>query len=277
MSASVACPEQERLENRGAYTQQELDAMSAEQLLALYKGTGDQSLKWPLVLRYEGLIKTIALQICGVYSSFAQVDDIINEGVITLLRAVDKYDPTMGTKFETYVTKRIRGMIIDMARRQDWLPRSVRRRSREIDQAAGELYSTLGHYPTDEEMSSRLGVTTAKYQAELAGMSLCSIISLEGLFEGREQGDAGMAFPGREGGDQPEQALQERELKEKLVEGIRSLQKSEQTVLSLYYEQEFNMREIAQIMGVSEPRISQIHSRAIQKLRLFLNRYLELR
>ena len=276
MSTSVACPEQGRLENRSAYTQQELDAMPAEQLLALYKRTGDQSLKWPLVLRYEGLIKTIALQICGVYSSFAQVDDIINEGVITLLRAVDKYDPSMGTKFETYVTKRIRGMIIDMARRQDWLPRSVRRRSREIDQAVGELYSTLGHFPTDEEMSSRLGITPAKYQAELASMALCNIISLEGLFEGREQGDAGIALPGREGGDQPEQTLQERELKEKLVEGIRSLQKSEQTVLSLYYEQEFNMREIAQIMGVSEPRISQIHSRAIQRLRLFLNRYLEL-
>lgn len=276
MSTSVACPEQGRLENSSAYTQQELDAMPAEQLLALYKRTGDQSLKWPLVLRYEGLIKTIALQICGVYSSFAQVDDIINEGVITLLRAVDKYDPSMGTKFETYVTKRIRGMIIDMARRQDWLPRSVRRRSREIDQAVGELYSTLGHFPTDEEMSSRLGITPAKYQAELASMALCNIISLEGLFEGREQGDAGIALPGREGGDQPEQTLQERELKEKLVEGIRSLQKSEQTVLSLYYEQEFNMREIAQIMGVSEPRISQIHSRAIQKLRLFLNRYLEL-
>lgn len=250
--------------------------MTAEQLLALYKRTGDQNLKWPLVLRYEGLIKTIALQICGVYSSFAQVDDIINEGVITLLRAVDKYDPSMGTKFETYVTKRIRGMIIDMARRQDWLPRSVRRRSREIDQAVGELYSTLGHFPTDEEMSSRLGITPAKYQAELASMALCNIISLEGLFEGREQGDTGIALPGREGGDQPEQTLQERELKDKLVEGIRSLQKSEQTVLSLYYEQEFNMREIAQIMGVSEPRISQIHSRAIQKLRLFLNRYLEL-
>ena len=117
------------------YTQAELDDMSKEDLLLLYKSSGDEALKWPLALRYVGLVKSIALQVRGVYSSFAQVDDIINEGVLALVGAVDKFDPDKGIKFETFVSKRIRGAVIDLARRQDWVPRSVRRKAREIDQA----------------------------------------------------------------------------------------------------------------------------------------------
>lgn len=262
---AVSCP----------YSQREVDEMSTEALLAAYKGTGAQELKWPLVLRYVGLVKSIALQICGVYCSFAQVNDIVNEGVITLLKAVDKFDPEKGIKFETYVAKRIRGMVIDLARQQDWLPRSVRRRSREIDQAMGELFNELGRYPTDGEIAQRLGITPSKYQEELTHTALCSMVSLDALFESREQGDTGLAIPSCSAADQPEQCLQERELREKLIEGIGDLQDNEQMVLSLYYEQELNMREIAQVMGVSEPRISQIHSRAIHKLRLFLRQYMD--
>ena len=112
-----------------SYTQAELDAMSKEDLLLLYKSSGCQDLKWPLALRYVGLVKSIALQVRGIYSSFAQVDDIINEGVLALVGAVDKFDPDKGIKFETFVSKRIRGAVIDLARRQDWVPRSVRRKA----------------------------------------------------------------------------------------------------------------------------------------------------
>ena len=103
------------------YSEAEIEAMDTPELLALYKQTGDEELKWPLVLRYEGLIKSAALQIRGVYSSFAQVDDIVSEGILTLLSSLDKFDPDKGIKFETYVAKRIRGMVIDLARKQDWL------------------------------------------------------------------------------------------------------------------------------------------------------------
>ena len=140
---------------------EELDAMTTEELLQTYKRTGNEELKWPLVMRYAGLVKTIALQVRGVYSSFAQVDDIINEGLLTLAGAVDKFDPDKGIKFETYVSKRIRGAVIDLARRQDWVPRSVRRKARDIDQASGELFAELGRYPTDQEMADRLGVSGA--------------------------------------------------------------------------------------------------------------------
>ena len=134
------------------YTEEEIERIETSELLRLYKESGDEALKWPLVLRYEGLIKSAAMQIRGVYSSFAQIDDIINEGILTLLEAVDKFDPDKGVKFETYVSKRIRGMIIDLARKQDWMPRGVRQRAKEIDAAAAELSVTLGRYPTEAEM-----------------------------------------------------------------------------------------------------------------------------
>ena len=127
------------------WSQEELDALTTEELFQTYKRTGSEELKWPLVMRYMGLVKTIALQVRGVYSSFAQVDDIVNEGLLTLAGAVDKFDPDKGIKFETYVSKRIRGAVIDLARRQDWVPRSVRRKARDIDQASSELFSELEH------------------------------------------------------------------------------------------------------------------------------------
>ena len=152
----------------GGYTPEEIEAMETPALLDLYKRTGDESLKWPLVLRYEGLIKSAALQIRGVYSSFAQVGDIVNEGILTLLSCIDKFDPEKGIRFETYVSKRIRGMVIDLARKQDWLPRNVRQRAKEIDQAVSELSNELGRFPSDGEVAQRLGISVEKYQKDAA-------------------------------------------------------------------------------------------------------------
>lgn len=253
--------------------EQEIKALPTDELLSLYKRTGIQAYKWPLVLRYEGLIKSIALQICGVYSGFAQVDDIVNEGIITLMNSVDKYDPEKGTKFETYVSKRIRGMIIDLARQQDWLPRSVRKRSREIDQAVSVLCNRLNRFPTDREIADYMGLSVEKYREDEAATALCSIVSLEAVFERRGEGDTGVSLPAGEA-DLPEASVQQKELREQLSAGIRTLRENEQMVLSLYYERGLNMRNIAQVMDISEPRVSQIHSRAIQKLRVYLDPYM---
>ncbi len=256
------------------YSPDEIEAMDTEALFSLYKQTGDETLKWPLVLRYESLIRSIALQIGGVYASFAQVDDIINEGVITLMDSVDKFDLSKGVKFETFVSKRIRGMIIDLARRQDWLPRSVRKRSKEIDTAVTELYGKLGRHPTDDEVSSLLGISQAKYREDLVNVNLCNVLSLESLFESRDSARSEIGLPSSDPSYLPEQRLQEEEFREQLIAAIRSLRENEQLVLSLYYQKEFNMREIAQVMEISEPRVSQIHSKAVQKLRVFLENYL---
>ena len=255
------------------WTQDELDVMSNEELFQAYKDTGNQDLKWPLVMRYIGLVKSIALQVRGVYSSFAQVDDIVNEGLLTLAVAVDKFDPDKGIKFETYVSKRIRGAVIDLARRQDWVPRSVRRKARDIDQASSELFSELGRYPTDEEMAQRLGVSQNQYQEDLANSSMCNVLSLDALFEDREQ-NSSAEVPDGGLDSRPEDSMLRQEMLEILTKAIESLRENEQTVISLYYHKNLSMKEMAQVMEDSEPRISQLHSRAIQKLKLYMNQYM---
>lgn len=257
-----------------AYTEAELEAMETSDLLTLYKRTGDETLKWPLVLRYEGLIKSAALQIRGVYSSFAQVDDIVSEGILTLLSAIDKFDPEKGIKFETYVAKRVRGMVIDMARKQDWLPRNIRQRAKEIDAAVSNLANELGRFPTDQEVALRLGIPTDKYQKEAARVALSNTLSLDALMDARDMEGYRFEVSSEDPKLQPETVLEDRELQETLAGGIASLQENEQIVLSLYYEKNLHMKEIAQVMGVSEPRISQIHSRAIQKLREHMGTYM---
>ena len=256
------------------YSEAEIEAMDTPELLALYKQTGDEELKWPLVLRYEGLIKSAALQIRGVYSSFAQVDDIVSEGILTLLSSIDKFDLDKGIKFETYVAKRIRGMVIDLARKQDWLPRNIRQRAKEIDTAVSHLANELGRFPTDHEVADHLGIPADKYQKEAARVALSNTLSLDALMDARDIEGYRFEVSTEDPTVQPETVLEDQELQETLAAGIAALQKNEQIVLSLYYEKNLHMKEIAQVMGVSEPRISQIHSRAIQKLREHMGTYM---
>ncbi len=249
-----------------------LEELSNEELFLYYKSSGDQSVKWPLVMRYTSLVKAIALQVRGVYHSFAQVDDVINEGLIVLLSAVDKFEPEKGIKFETFASKRLRGAIIDLARKQDWIPRSVRRRNREYDDASCELFSELGRMPTDAEMASRLGVSVKKYQEDLSGMALSSVMSLEMVFEDREPKVG--AISGLSDPELPEDNLLKGELFDTLVTSIEKLQENEQQILSLYYHKNLNMKDIAQVMGISTPRVSQLHGRAVQKLKVLMNGYM---
>ena len=264
----------ERTAASWSYRPEEIEEMDTQELLRLYKETGDESLKWPLVLRYEGLIKSAALQIRGVYSSFAQIDDIINEGILTLLGSIDKFDPDKGVKFETYVSKRIRGMVIDLARKQDWMPRNVRQRAKEIDLAVSELSSALGRYPSEAEIAEKLGISQERYQKDAASIALSNILSLDMLMDTRETDGYQMEVPSSDSRSQPEAVLQEREMQRALAAGIGKLRKNEQIVLSLYYEKNLHLKEIAQVMELSEPRISQIHTRAIQKLRSHMEAYM---
>ena len=255
-------------------SQEEIERMSNEELLMTYKQTGDEQYKWPLVLRYKDLIKSAALQIRGVYNHLAQVDDIVSEGILTLVSAIDRYDPEKGVKFETFISKRIRGMVIDVARKQDWLPRSLRKRTREIDEAVTQLYTELGRCPSDTEVAQYLGVTVEKYHKEAAGVALGNILSLDALIDMREQDTGWFEMPARDAKEQPEVVFQERELYEALADGISRLRENEQIVLSLYYERNLHMKDIAQVMDISAPRVSQIHARAIEKLQEHMRAYM---
>lgn len=259
---------------KASYSEQEIEQMDTQTLLLLYKQTGNEELKWPVVLRYEYLVKNVAMQVRGVYSNFAQLDDIVGEGILTLLSAIDKFDPDKGVKFETFVAKRLRGMMIDLARKQDWMPRTVRRRAKEIDTVVTDLVNELGRYPTEEEIANRLGVTRERYSKDMADIAYSNVVSLEGMITMYEESGQQFQIPSRDTQNQPENVLQDRELQTVLVEAISKLRKNEQLVLSLHYEKNLQLKEIAQVMDLSAPRISQIHARAIEKLRQYLEEYM---
>ena len=243
------------------------EKMTTEELFQEYRRNPSEELKWAIVMRHTGTIRNIALQIQGVYSSFAQLDDIINEGLIVLSRAVDKYDPSIG-KFETYVAKRIRGMIIDLARQQDWVPRPIRRRAREIEQVNAELYSELGRFPTEHEIAEHLHISDEEYQESMVNASVYSVVSLEETLEGCDQlSNHDRASPE----SSPDEVVERQELLETLSKAISTLRENEQIVLSLYYQKNMKMKDIAAVLGVSHARASQIHTRALQKLKVLLS------
>ena len=251
----------------------ETDQTDTMELLVRYKQTGDEQLKWAIVLRYEHIVKYVAMQVRGIYSGFAQVEDIINEGLLTLLKAIDKFDPDKGVKFETYVSKRIRGMVVDLARKQDWLPRSVRKKAKDIDEVTNTLANELGRYPTAAEVAQRLQITEDKYQRDLACIAMNNVISLEALVDTGELENTRFELPSRDTSVMPDYMLESQELKDVLAQAISKLQKNEQIVLSLYYVENLLLKDIAHIMNISEPRVSQLHTRAIGKLRKEMARY----
>ena len=159
------------------------DGRTNEELLELYQMTGDAEIKKELTLRYLYIVKSIAVQMRDVYLGFTQVEDIINEGVIVLMKALDKYDVSKNARFETYVSRRIRGMIIDIARKQDWVPRTVRKSSKEIQEKRMEMYVQNGVMPSDAEVADAVGMTVEKLQEILGKMNLFSVLSLDMVME----------------------------------------------------------------------------------------------
>lgn len=255
-------------------TREEMEELDDQALLELYKQTGDQELKWALVLRFTGLVRRIAAQASGLYSNFAQLDDIVHEGVLVLSSAIDKFDLSKNVKFETYVSKRLRGMIVDLARRQDWLPRQVRQKSIRLTRAMDELSVQLGRAPESREVAEYLGLNREQYDALLSETAVSSLVSFESVLD-NYNGAQEKLLLSEEQANPTEEAFQDQELHAVLAEGIASLRQNEQTVLSLYYERELNMKEIAQVLGVSAARVSQIHSRALQRLRSCMKQYME--
>ena len=256
------------------YTEEEIRQRDTNELMTLYKQTGNEELRWPLVLRYEHLVKTAALQVKAVYSGFTQVEDIISEGILTLLGAIDKFDPDKGVKFETFVAKRLRGMIIDLARQQDWIPRTVRRRMKEIDAAVAELSNELGRYPTDGEIAAHLNISKERYQKDLTDIALSNVLSLDAIIHLYDAEGQMIDMLPADADELPEAVLQKSELQSVLSAGIAELRKNEQIVLSLHYEKNLQFNEIAQVMELSAPRISQIHAKAIEKLRGYMEAYM---
>ncbi len=240
-----------------------------EELLALYQESGELSIKQELVMRYLYIVKTIASQMRGIYAGSLQMEDIINEGVIAIMKGIDRYDSERDNKFETFISRRIRGMIIDLVRKNDWMPRDFRKQVRMMEEAR----IALGSEASDEEVARHIGMDVKKYR-KLQRMSvIMNVLSLDMLIDDEDEHQS-LQLSSGDAGSQPEKAFLQEESRQLLAEAVKALKEKEQLVISLYYVEELNMGQIAQVLGVSEPRISQIHSGAIRKLKDYMSTYL---
>ncbi|MCI8351749.1 MAG: FliA/WhiG family RNA polymerase sigma factor [Oscillospiraceae bacterium] len=240
-----------------------------DELMRQYKETGSLELRNQLVMHYSYIAKTVAVKMSSTFHKYASVEEMVNHGAIALIDSLERYDPSQGVKFPTFAFTKVRGAIIDYVRKQDWLPRRVRQMDILITKAESQLTNELGRTPTREEMAKRLGMSLSKYDKCVFEMSGESIYSFEALLDAPVQMNLFKTNPG------PEEKMDEQELRQELAKAIDGLNEQERTVLSLYYYENLTMREIGQVMGVSEQRIGQINRKLIKKLKDQLSDYVK--
>ncbi|HXE37051.1 MAG TPA: RNA polymerase sigma factor FliA [Azonexus sp.] len=218
-----------------------------------------------LVQRFVPLVKRIAYHLLARLPASVQLDDLVQNGMMGLLDAMDRYQEGFGAQFETYATQRVRGAMLDGLRENDWLPRNLRRELRRIEGAINQLEHAHGRAPSERELADALGVSLADYQKTLQDARGHQLVYLED-FAGEGDDD----FLERHFTDNkadPANILEDRNLRDMLVKAIGQLPDREKMMMALYYEQDLNLREIGEIMEVTESRVCQLHSQAIARLR----------
>jgi RNA polymerase sigma factor for flagellar operon FliA len=234
-----------------------------------FKRTGEQGDRDRLILTYAPLVKYVAGRLGSGLPAHVEEGDLISYGLLGLISAIERYDPDRDIKFETYAIVRIKGAIIDELRALDWVPRSVRSRAREIERAIAELEAKLGRAPTDEEIAQKIGISEDELEESLTDISRSSIAALDELWSGGADGDQVSLLDTIEdqAGPQPADALDETEVRETLADAIARLPEREKLVITLYYYEELTLREIGEVLGVTESRVSQLHTKAVLRLR----------
>lgn len=222
---------------------------------------------------YASLVKRIAHHMVAKMPSFIQVDDLIQAGMVGLLEAAQKYDGSKGASFETYAGIRIRGAIVDEMRRGDWAPRSVHRNTRRITEAIKNVESRYGRDANDNEIANELGVNIEEYQVMARDSASARLFSYEDTYEEDESSIVDQFSDKQRQG--PSDHVHRNALVGSLSAAIQSLPEREQLVLSLYYDHEMNLKEIGEVLSVSESRVSQIHSQAALRLRSKLSDWTE--
>ncbi len=230
-----------------------------------YQETRDPQIRETLIIEYSHLIKFIAGRLNIYFGSNVEYDDLVSFGVFGLIDAIDKYDMSKGVKFETYASLRIRGSIIDSIREMDWVPRSLRQKNKDLEKAYWEVENELGHSATDSDIAKKMNISLDEFYKLINEVNVTSMVSLEDFLE--QNYEIGMDISNSSKEDMPEQEAEVNELKEILGDSIDKLPEKEKTVLTLYYYEELTLKEISAIMKVSESRISQLHTKAILRLR----------
>jgi RNA polymerase sigma factor FliA len=219
-----------------------------------------------LIVETLPLIKHIAHRVATRLPTNIEMRDLINAGVLGLLDAVDKFEPERNVKFKTYAEVRIRGAILDSLRNLDWAPRSLRKKSKDLERTYGELSQKLGRPATDEEVSEALGEDIEDFHALVDQLHGLQLGSFENLSDSEDSENYVNYYPD-DGTNDPYVKFESSELTSLLAEAIEELPEKERLVLSLYYYEEFTMKEIGTLLGVNESRVSQLHTKATLKLR----------
>ncbi len=230
---------------------------------------GDPDARERLILQYAPLVKYVAGRVSVGLPPHVEVADLTSYGMFGLIDAIERYDPHRGVRFESYAIQRIRGAILDELRSLDWIPRSVRTKARQVEEALQALEHRLGRSPAEEELAAELDVELEELRATLAQVSLTSVVALDELAVGGEDESRGALverLPDRASPD-PEARLDDAEMRRLLATTVNELGERERSVVVLYYFEGMTLAQIGEILGVTESRISQIHAKSVLALR----------
>lgn len=251
-----------------------MDESARKKLLEEYSGTKTPEIREKIILEYAPLVKVVAGRLSMYLGYNVEYEDLVSYGIFGLIDAIDKFDYMKEVKFETYASLRIRGAILDQIRKMDWIPRTIRQRQKKIDAVIREVEQNTGHAATDEEIARGLGISEDEYLDWQSQMKITGVVSLN---EYMEQGSDVSQDTGRHTAarfEAPEEHVEKEELTKVLGEALQLLTEKEQKVITLYYYEELTLKEISNILEVSESRVSQLHTRALQKMKTKMGNYM---
>ena len=247
-----------------------LKAIELKDLWRRYKSSGDEHARERLVVAYSPLVKYVSGRMASGLPAHVEESDLISYGLVGLISAIERFEPEREIKFETYAITRIKGAIIDELRALDWVPRSVRARAREIERIHAKLEHRLHRTPSDEEMARELGVSADEFQETLVKISNSTVVALDELWAVSDaSGDQVSLLDTLQDPDapDPQQLLDASELKDRLADAIAALPEREKLVMSLYYTDGLNLKEIGAVLKVTESRVCQLHGQALVRLK----------
>jgi RNA polymerase sigma factor for flagellar operon FliA len=253
-----------------------MKAVDTEKLWKEYQKRPTQELREQLIIAYAQLVKLVAGRLVMYLGHNVEFEDLVSYGIFGLIDAIDKFDADKNVKFETYASLRIRGSILDQIRKMDWIPRTVRQRQRRIDEAVKEIEMRTGKTATDEEIAVELGLSEDEYCNWQSQLKVTNVVSLNEFEEQGTGPEPVMDTSHNSHFAQPEEVVEEAELREKLSESLDILTEKERKVIELYYYEEMTLKEISNILEVSESRISQLHTKALTKMRKKMGSYMDI-
>ena len=246
-----------------------------QKLWEQYRTTHDHRIKDALIMKYASFVKYVAGRIAVNLPSNVEFDDLVSYGILSLIDAIDKYDSERNVKFKTYAKTRIRGAIFDELRILDWTPRSIRQKARKLEKAYAKLEGKLGRDAKDEEIAEFLNIDISELHKLFDETKKSLLLSLDEIFYDDDEGSSRFDFVEDEKSDNPQSKIEEAEAKKILADAISKLSDRERMVITLYYYEELTSKEIGKILGVSDSRVSQLHTKAILRLRGRLSRIKE--